>query len=376
MPSCSECPLSATGNAMKPVPVQRPPLPILATIHWPDDVLTPDPATAAALAAAAERLASGQLVAIPTETVYGLAADALDPDAVAQIFHVKGRPATNPLIVHVSNESMAQTLVRDWPDMAQKAAAAFWPGPLTLVVPKADTVPEIVTAGGRTVALRCPSLIATRKLIELSKRPLAAPSANRSEAVSPTTAQHVLEGLGSRISMILDSGPCEHGLESTVLDCTVNPPKILRPGPISSVQLSETLGVEICIPESETVGAEQGRVADTVLRSPGMQPRHYAPQTQLTISEKAPSIISQMIQDGHRVGWLCNTPEDSAVQTLAASPNVLVIPMPTDPAAYARSLYATLHAVDQRGLDRLIVDIVPSGPEWAAVRDRLKRAAT
>ena len=376
MPSCSEFPLSATGNAMTPVPVHRPPLPILATIHWPDDVLTPDPATAAALAAAAERLASGQLVAIPTETVYGLAADALDPDAVAQIFHVKGRPATNPLIVHVSNERMAQTLVRDWPDMAQKAAAAFWPGPLTLVVPKADTVPEIVTAGGRTVALRCPSLIATRKLIELSKRPLAAPSANRSEAVSPTTAQHVLEGLGSRISMILDSGPCEHGLESTVLDCTVNPPKILRPGPISSVQLSETLGVEICIPESETVGAEQGRVADTVLRSPGMQPRHYAPQTQLTISEKAPSIISQMIQDGHRVGWLCNTPEDSAVQTLAASPNVLVIPMPTDPAAYARSLYATLHAVDQRGLDRLIVDVVPSGPEWAAVRDRLKRAAT
>ena len=361
---------------MTPVPVHRPPLPILATIHWPDDVLTPDPATAAALAAAAERLASGQLVAIPTETVYGLAADALDPDAVAQIFHVKGRPATNPLIVHVSNERMAQTLVRDWPDMAQKAAAAFWPGPLTLVVPKADTVPEIVTAGGRTVALRCPSLRATRKLIELSKRPLAAPSANRSEAVSPTTAQHVLEGLGSRISMILDSGPCEHGLESTVLDCTVNPPKILRPGPISSVQLSETLGVEICIPESETVGAEQGRVADTVLRSPGMQPRHYAPQTQLTLSESAPSIISQIIEDGHRVGWLCNTPEDSAVQTLAASPNVLVIPMPTDPAAYARSLYATLHAVDQRGLDRLIVDIVPSGPEWAAVRDRLKRAAT
>ncbi|MDG1991029.1 MAG: L-threonylcarbamoyladenylate synthase, partial [Pirellulales bacterium] len=192
---------------MTPVPVHRPALPILATINWPEGAGTPDPATAAALTAAAEKLANGQLVAIPTETVYGLAADAMDPDAVAQIFHAKGRPATNPLIVHVSDESMAQTLVSQWPDIAQKAAAAFWPGPLTLVVPKADAVPDIVTAGGRTIALRCPSLNVTHQLIKLSQRPLAAPSANRSEAVSPTTAHHVLEGLGNRIGMILDNGP-------------------------------------------------------------------------------------------------------------------------------------------------------------------------
>ncbi len=361
---------------MTPVPVHRPPLPILARINWPEDVQTPDPATAAALAAAAERLANGQLVAIPTETVYGLAADAMDPDAVAQIFHVKGRPATNPLIVHVSDESMARTLASGWPDIAQKAAAAFWPGPLTLVVPKADAVPDIVTAGGHTVALRCPSLKATHHLIKLSQCPLAAPSANRSEAVSPTTAQHVLEGIGNRIGMILDGGPCEHGLESTVLDCTVDPPKVLRPGPISSEQLAEALGTNVCSSESEPAGAGQGSVADEVLRSPGTQQRHYAPQTQLTLSKDAPSVIPQLIQDGHRVGWLCNSPEDSAVQTLAKSPEVLVIPMPKDPTAYARSLYATRHALDQRGLGRLIVDAVPSGPEWAAVRDRLNRAAT
>ena len=376
MPSCSVFPVSATGTVMTPVPVHRPPLPILARINWPEDVQTPDPATAAALAAAAERLANGQLVAIPTETVYGLAADAMDPDAVAQIFHVKGRPATNPLIVHVSDESMARTLASGWPDIAQKAAAAFWPGPLTLVVPKADAVPDIVTAGGHTVALRCPSLKATHYLIKLSQCPLAAPSANRSEAVSPTTAQHVLEGIGNRIGMILDGGPCEHGLESTVLDCTVDPPKVLRPGPISSEQLAEALGTDVCSSESEPAGAGQGSVADEVLRSPGTQQRHYAPQTQLTLSKDAPSIIPQLIQDGHRVGWLCNSPEGIAVQTLATSPEVLVIPMPNDPAAYARSLYATLHALDQRELDRLIVDAVPSGPEWAAVRDRLNRAAT
>ena len=376
MPSCSVFPVSATGTAMTPVPVHRPPLPILARINWPEDVQTPDPATAAALAAAAERLANGHLVAIPTETVYGLAANAMDPDAVAQIFQVKGRPAANPLIVHVSDETMAQTLVSQWPDFAQKAAGAFWPGPLTLVVPKADTVPDIVTAGGRTVALRCPSLKVTRQLIKLSKSPLAAPSANRSEAVSPTTAQHVLEGLGNRIGMILDSGPCKHGLESTVLDCTVDPPKILRPGPISAVQLSEALGVNICVSEAGTVGAGQGSGSDTVFRSPGTQQRHYAPQTQLTLSEDAPSVVPQLIQEGLRVGWLCNSPENRAVQTLAASQDLLVIPMPTDPTAYARSLYATLHALDQRELDRLIVDAVPSGPEWAAVRDRLNRAAT
>jgi L-threonylcarbamoyladenylate synthase len=376
MPSCSVFPVSATGTVMTPVPVHRPPLPILARINWPEDVQTPDPATAAALAAAAERLANGQLVAIPTETVYGLAADAMEPDAVAQIFHVKGRPATNPLIVHVSDQSMAQTLTSQWPDIAKKAADAFWPGPLTLVVPKADAVPDIVTAGGHTVALRCPSLKVTHHLIRLSQRPLAAPSANRSEAVSPTTAQHVLEGLGNRIGMILDGGPCEHGLESTVLDCTVDPPKVLRPGPISSEQLAKVLGTNVCSSESEPVRAGQGGEASPVLRSPGTQPRHYAPRTQLTVTENAPSVIPRLIQDGHRVGWLCNSPEDRAVQSLAASPDLLVIPMPTQPTAYARSLYATLHALDQRELDRLIVDAVPSGPEWTAIRDRLNRAAT
>ncbi|MBT6458974.1 MAG: threonylcarbamoyl-AMP synthase, partial [Planctomycetaceae bacterium] len=167
---------------MTPVPVRRAPLPILATIDWPEGVVTPEPKTAAALAAAAERLATGELVAIPTETVYGLAANAMDPDAVAQIFQAKGRPATNPLIVHVSDMDMARSLAAQWPDTAERAALAFWPGPLTLVVPKAQSVPDIVTANGHTVALRCPGLTVSRRLIELAKCPIAAPSANRSEA--------------------------------------------------------------------------------------------------------------------------------------------------------------------------------------------------
>ena len=374
MPSCSEYPFTATVNAMTPVPVRRPPLPILATIDWPEGVVTPDPKTAAALAAAAERLATGQLVAIPTETVYGLAANAMDPDAVAQIFQAKGRPATNPLIVHVSDTDMARSLSSQWPDIAERAARAFWPGPLTLVVPKAQSVPDIVTANGHTVALRCPGLTVSRRLIELAKCPIAAPSANRSEAVSPTTAHHVLEGLGHRVGMILDGGPCEHGLESTVLDCTVDPPTILRPGPISAQQLAEALGGEIH--SSKEVCVEQGKERREALRSPGSQPRHYAPRTRLTLAEDATTLIPELLEAGHRVGWLSRSPHTAAVAALAASPSLVVIPMPEDPAGYARSLYATLHALDQRGLDHLVADTVPTDSDWAAVHDRLERAAT
>lgn len=363
---------------MSPVPVHRPPLPVLAKVTWPDAASPPPAATAAALAAAAERLASGQLVAIPTETVYGLAANALDPDAVALIFRAKGRPATNPLIVHVADVAMAKRFASDWPEVAERAAAAFWPGPLTLVVNKTSAVPDSVTAGGATVAVRCPSLLLTRKLIEAADCPLAAPSANRSEAVSPTTAQHVLEGLGNRVGMILDAGPCEHGLESTVLDCTVTPPRILRPGPISAAQLSEVLGCTVATaPQAPSAAsAEAGQGSASVARSPGQQPRHYAPRTPLEVTSDAPAVVKALLTAGQRVGWLARFPAHTSVRELAASAGLLVIPMPETPAAYGKGLYATLHALDQRGLDRLVVDAVPDDSDWAAVRDRLQRAAS
>jgi len=355
---------------------------MLARVDWPAEAAHPSAATAAAIATAAELLASGRLVAIPTETVYGLAANALDPDAVALIFRAKGRPPSNPLIVHVSDTAMARRLAADWPEAAERATAACWPGPLTVVVNKSPEIPDIVTAGGPTVALRCPAHQLTRRLIEQAGCPLAAPSANRSEAISPTTAQHVLEGLGNRVSLIIDAGSCEHGLESTVLDCTVVPPLILRPGPLSAEQLAVALGAEVApatLPESggpagETDGTPQE--ADRAARSPGQQRRHYAPQTPLELlaADAAVERVSDRLAAGERIGWLCRSPDDATVRRLAASPALLVVPMPNDPAAYGRMLYASLHALDHRELDRLVADAVPTDQAWAAIADRLSRA--
>jgi L-threonylcarbamoyladenylate synthase len=370
---------------MPPVPVNRPSLPRLARVDWPAEAAHPSAATAAAIATAAELLTNGQLVAIPTETVYGLAANALDPDAVALIYRAKGRPPSNPLIVHVADTAMARQLAADWPEAAERATAACWPGPLTVVVKKSADVPDIVTAGGPTVALRCPAHHLTRQLIERAGCPLAAPSANRSEAISPTTAQHVLEGLGNRVSLILDAGSCEHGLESTVLDCTVVPPRILRPGPLSAEHLAAALGAEVTLaalpeasgpgePAIETDGTP--READTAARSPGQQRRHYAPQTPLELlaADAAAERVSNRLAAGERVGWLCRSPDDATVHRLAASPALVVVPMPNDPAAYGRMLYASLHALDHRELDRLVADAVPTDQAWAAIADRLSRA--
>ena len=195
-------------------------LPEVLRVEWPLGHPTPPSSTDAALDRAVTVLRRGGLVAIPTETVYGLAADALDEEAVDGIFRAKGRPPSNPLIVHVANETMARELAADWPPVAAAIVAAFWPGPVTVVVPCAACVPSIVTAGGDTVAIRCPAHPLARRLIERAGMPLAAPSANRSERLSPTTAHHVLESLGNRVELILDAGPCDRGIESTVIDCT------------------------------------------------------------------------------------------------------------------------------------------------------------
>lgn len=343
------------------------PLPEILRIEWPPGQPAPPAATDATLDRAAEVLRRGGLVAVPTETVYGLAANALDELAVEGIFRAKGRPATNPLIVHVADAEMARSLAADWPQAAEAITRELWPGPVTVVVPREERVPLIVTAGGDTVALRCPGHPLARRLIERAGIPLAAPSGNRSERLSPTTAHHVLAGLGNRIDLILDAGPCERGIESTVVDCTTCPPQILRPGPLSRDDLEKVVGPLARRPEDAASAA-------ALARSPGLQARHYAPATPLEMPADPPGRVAQLLAAGHRVGWLVLVADDRS-RELAASRDLVAVPMPVDPAGYARQLFATLHALDQRQLDRIVVDPPPVEEAWQAVRDRLTRAA-
>ncbi|MFM7206947.1 MAG: L-threonylcarbamoyladenylate synthase [Planctomycetaceae bacterium] len=343
------------------------PLPPILRASWPADASEPPPAAAEAVARGVEVLRRGGLVAMPTETVYGLAADALDEEAVAGVFRAKGRPATNPLIVHVADVAMARGLAAEWPAAAEAVAAAFWPGPATVIVPRGPRIPDIVTAGGSTVALRCPDHRLARRLIAEAGVPLAAPSANRSESVSPTTAHHVLESLGNRIDLILDGGPCRAGIESTVIDCTVSPPRILRPGPLSRAAIEAAVGGPVAGPGTTPAGGPA--------RSPGQQARHYAPRTPLELCAGSPARIAALLEAGGRIGWLTSRTDEPDVRLLAASRNLVIVPMPEDPAAFASRLYATLHALDQRQLDRIVVDEPPDVEDWRAVRDRLSRAA-
>ena len=353
---------------MQPDRMARP-LPDILKISWPEGAARPPADTEAALDRAAGLLRAGGLVAIPTETVYGLAADALDAEAVAGIFRAKGRPATNPLIVHVSDVAMARGLAGGWPAAAETIAANCWPGPVTVVVPRGPAIPDLVTAGGLTVALRCPDHRLARRLIEKTGRALAAPSANRSEAVSPTTAAHVLESLGNRIDLILDAGPCGRGIESTVVDCTVEPPRILRPGPLARDRLEAVLGTAIAWLETAGDAAEPAR-------SPGLQSKHYAPRTPVDMPADPSAHVASLLAAGTRVGWMTRFAAEPRVQQLGGSRELVIVPMPADPDDYARLLYATLRALDQRELGRIVVDPVPDTDAWRAIRDRLSRAVT
>jgi len=346
-------------------------LPDILRCDWPVEAEAPPPATARALERAAAILRRGGLVAIPTETVYGLAADALDEEAVAGIFRAKGRPASNPLIVHVSDVAMARSLAASWPAAAAAITARLWPGPVTVVVPRGPRIPDIVTAGGPTVALRCPDHRLARRLIEVAGTPLAAPSANRSEAVSPTTAHHVLAGLGDKVGLILDGGPCGRGIESTVVDCTTTPPRILRPGPLTREKLETVVGGPVEWPAPAAAGSASAAAA----RSPGQQARHYAPRTPLEMAGDGTRRAGDLLDAGHRVGLVTTRSDDPAIRALAARRELLVVPMPADPDAYARMLYATLHALDQRDLDAIVVEEPPATEPWKAVHDRLRRAS-
>ena len=286
------------------------------------------------IAQAAELLRSGRLVAFPTETVYGLGANALDESAVRRIFEAKGRPYSSPLIVHVASIEMARELALEWPQKAGTLARRFWPGPLTIVVPKNSKVPDIVTAGLPSVGLRMPAHPVARALLDSAQIPVAAPSANRFTELSPTRAEHVRTGLAD---MILDGGQCTIGIESTVISLTDSAPKILRPGMISKTQIEEAIG-----PVEAGGGAE----------SPGQHPRHYSPKTRLILA-----------------GLPADSPKTGSGIRLDFSI------MPRDPADYAERLYSILHDLDRAGYDWISIEPPPDTPEWAGIRDRLMRAA-
>jgi L-threonylcarbamoyladenylate synthase len=322
-------------------------------------VLAPDEAGVATAAAA---LLRGELVAFPTETVYGLGALALDAAAVARVFEAKGRPASNPVIVHVEGLTEARALSASMPALAERLAEAFWPGPLTIVVPRGSTVPDIVTAGGSTVALRAPSHPVARALLRAVGAPVAAPSANRSTELSPTRAAHVVASLGGRVAYVLDGGPCPHGIESTVVDATGERPVVLRPGSISRAQIARAMG-DAQGPSVVAPGAPPHDAGPA--RSPGQMARHYAPRARVYLVDGSalPGTLAGLLAGGQRVRALgCGTVVPSGIT------------LPRDPVLYAQGLYGALHELDA-GADALVIEAPPAGEPWEAVHDRLCRAA-
>lgn len=318
----------------------------------------------AAVDRAAGLLKAGQVVALPTETVYGLAANALDPAAVSRIYAAKNRPATNPLIVHVASGELAAECVRDWPPAADRLAAAFWPGPLTLVVPKSDRIPSVITAGGATVAIRWPSHPFMQAVIRACGFPLAAPSANRANEISPTTAQHVLRQLSDRIPLVVDGGPCQVGIESTVVDVTSEPAQLLRPGMIHEESLAAVLGA--------IRTSQQG---EGILRSPGQFQKHYAPKARLLVGHWSDAaefhnVLTSLTCKPERVHVL-------AYDRIPREPGAAQVSViPHEPDAYARAMYAEWHRCDEAGAECILVEAVPTSPGWRAIADRLHRAAS
>jgi L-threonylcarbamoyladenylate synthase len=298
---------------------------------------------------AAHLIREGGLVAFPTETVYGLGANALDAEAVERIFRVKGRPHNSPVIVHTGTIEMARTLVQHWPRQADILARQYWPGPLTLVLSKHPNIPAVVTAGLDTVALRVPSHPVALALIREAGLPIAAPSANRFSQLSPTSAEHVRKALGDSVDMILDGGPTTVGIESTVVSLTGDRPRLLRPGIISSAEIEKLIG-DVTI-EKTTSGAHA---------SPGMHARHYSPRTKLVLVENG-----RLPAKGRGAYLWIHEEADTEVS----------IPMPSNPAGYAAVLYDTLHQLDEAEYEWVAVERPPDSSEWAGILDRLERAA-
>ncbi|HEY0733796.1 MAG TPA: L-threonylcarbamoyladenylate synthase [Herpetosiphonaceae bacterium] len=304
-------------------------------------------------------LRDGQLVAFPTETVYGLGADAANETAVRRIFAAKGRPADHPLIVHLPDVAALNDWARNIPPAAWQLAERFWPGPLTMILPKAAHVPDVVTGGQQSIGLRIPDHPVARALLHAFNGGIAAPSANRFGRISPTLAEHVQSELGDAVALIVDGGPCRVGVESSIVDLTGEQPALLRPGHISASQLADVLGVAVAQPQRSTT------------RAPGTLASHYAPLTRTSIVERDALLqaIDELLHQGLRVAVLARQP--AAIE----DPRVFWQPAAHDPEAYAHDLYAYLRQLDALQYDRILVEAVPEDESWLAVRDRLRRAA-
>ena len=316
--------------------------------------------TAADIAAAVRRLEAGELVGLPTETVYGLAADAENPQAVAKIYAAKGRPADHPVIVHVPRDTDLAHWASTVPETARALAAAFWPGPLTLILPRRPGVAEACAAGQDNIGLRCPAHPVAQAVLAQFRQGrggLAAPSANRFGRISPTTAAHVHAELGDDL-LVLDGGACSVGIESTIVDCTVQPPRILRPGQLQADALAQVLGVPAATLMRPSEGAP--RVA-------GALPAHYAPRTPLLLRRRGQIDADwpRQLAAGRRIGVLARSAGPAAAHWLI---------LPATPDGYARRLYAALRELDAAQLDQIWVEELPDTPPWLALRDRLRRA--
>lgn len=314
------------------------------------------------LARAVFELRAGNLVALPTETVYGLAADALNEKAVEKIFKAKGRPSDHPLIVHVGSPGWIAELVEDVPELAQKLIDRFWPGPLTIVLEKSTQVLDIVTAGQNSVALRMPQHADFLNIVNAFGRPVVAPSANRFESISPTTAYAVVEELGAQVSAVFDGGQCSVGIESTIVEIKGKNWRLLRPGHIRAAQISQLLGKEAY------------DEAFTHLNVSGNRLRHYAPKTQAVwiASKKVNDWICMQLEKQKRIVCLSY----STALKLPVHPKLTQIQLPSRARGYAQHFYTKLRDADNLAPDYIVIEAPPKTPYWVAVWDRLKKAAT
>ena len=315
------------------------------------------PATPAGIAAAVDRLRQGGLLGLPTETVYGLAADATQPAAVAAVFAIKGRPGNHPLIVHVADAAAARQWAADWPEAAARLAAAFWPGPLTLVVPRGAAVLSAVTGGQDTVALRVPQHPLAQAVLRQFAGAVVAPSANRYGRLSPTRAADVIAEFGPALA-VLDGGECSVGLESTIVACLRNEVRVLRPGILTPTAISRVTGTEVIM----GAGEHDPRV-------PGAVKAHYAPRAPLELVPLAN--LAARLRHCPQAAVVARQSPDGEVPGQADRIRVL----PADPLPFGRMLYATLRDLDALEVPRVLVVEPPAGEAWAAVRDRLVRAA-
>jgi L-threonylcarbamoyladenylate synthase len=304
-------------------------------------------------------LRAGGLVAFPTETVYGLGADASNAAAVRKIFEIKERPATHPLIVHLADAVQLANWAREVPEHARKLARKFWPGPLTLILKRAPGVSDVVTGGQDTVALRVPSHPLALQLLARFGGGVAAPSANRHGRVSATTAEHVRREFGAAVDCVLDGGETQIGIESTIIDCSGAGATLLRPGWITRREIEAALGASLAAPAAEAP------------RAPGTLAAHYAPRTPLALveGERAAELAGEHARQGRRVAVLAHSARQPPLEGLEW------IAAPRDAAGYAHALYASLRRLDDAGCETIIVEQPPQGPEWAAINDRLARAA-